>query len=194
MIFATVGTQLPFPRLIEALVARARRDAPQPAGMSPAELPAELPAEPPAEPGDNRRHNILGEEIVIQTGAEPLPAWSAPGLSLHRSLKPAEFDRHFRAARVVVGHAGIGTILSARRWGKPLVILPRRHALGEHRNDHQLATARQVEHLPGVHVAWTVEDLDRLLSATVLAQPAPLSEQSASHAALIARLRGFIEG
>ena len=161
MIFATVGTQLPFPRLIEALVALAP---------------------------------TLGEEIVIQTGTEPAPGWTGPGLSMHRTLTPAEFETHFTAARVVVGHAGIGTILSARRWGKPLVVLPRRHAMGEHRNDHQLATARQVEALPGVHVAWEAADLGPLLARPDLAPPPPATEMGPAHAALVTRLRSFIAG
>ena len=92
----------------------------------------------------------------------------------------------------MVAHAGIGTILSAKRWARPLVILPRRHALGEHRNDHQIATARQVETLPGIHVAWEAADLEALLARRDLT---PANETpSPSHAALVARLRAFIAG
>ncbi len=154
MIFATVGTQLPFPRLIDAL--------------------ADLAPE-------------LGEEIVVQTG-QPDGHW--PGLDARTTLSPMEFEKFFSAARIVVAHAGIGTILSAKRWQKPLVILPRRHELGEHRNDHQMATARHVAEMPGIHVAWEAGDLKSLLAAQDLA-PATESE-SPSRAALITRLRDFI--
>lgn len=162
MILATVGTQLPFPRLMDALDALAPE---------------------------------LGEEILAQTGARgpgngPDGAW--PGLDTRESLTPAEFEAAFTAARVIVAHAGIGTILSARRWNKPLVILPRRHALGEHRNDHQLATARQVESLTGIHVAWEAADLGPLLRQPELT-PAD-DTPSPSYAALLDRLRGFIAG
>lgn len=155
MIFATVGTQLPFPRLMDALDAL----APQ-----------------------------LDEDIVAQTGPGN-GVW--PNLDRRERLDPAEFERLFTTARVIVAHAGIGTILSAKRWGKPLVILPRRHDLGEHRNDHQLATARQVESLPGIHVAWETADLETLLAQPDLipATDAP----SPSHAALVTRLKGFID-
>ena len=155
MIFATVGTQLPFPRMMAAL------DAAAPA---------------------------LDEEIVAQTGPDET-GW--PALTCHEFLNPKEFDALFQQARVVCAHAGIGTILSARRWRKPLVILPRREALGEHRNDHQMATARQVENLPGIYVAWEAEALSGLLSRSDLAPSedsvGPLQEQ------LIARIREFIE-
>lgn len=156
MIFATVGTQLPFSRLIDALDALA--------------------------PG-------LDEPVVAQIGGSE-GQW--PHLETHVSLTPDAFERHFTAARVIVAHAGIGTILSAKRWGKPLVILPRRHALGEHRNDHQLATARQVQTLPGIHVAWEAADLGPLLGTPDLA--AADQAPSPSHDALLARLRGFIAG
>lgn len=156
MIFATVGTQLPFPRLIDALEA-----------LAPS----------------------LDEPIVAQVGASE-GRW--PHLDARATLAPAEFEATFRRARVVVAHAGIGTILSAKKMGKPLILLPRRHALGEHRNDHQLATARQVADLPGMHVAWQAEDLAALLHQADLTRAN--EAQSPSHRALISRIRGFIDG
>lgn len=161
MIFATVGTQLPFPRLIQALADLSSKTA---------------------------------EEIIAQTGsAAQDDAPAHPNLSLRKQMTPAEFDAAFARARVVVGHAGIGTILSARKLGKPLVILPRRHSLGEHRNDHQLATAVQVAKLPGIHVAWQTEDLEPILLQPDLEPPQPYEGQTPGQAALIARLRSFIQ-
>ena len=62
------------------------------------------------------------------------------------------------AADAVVAHAGIGTILGALELGKPTVVMPRRAALGEHRNDHQLATARRFSG-PGIAVALDEHEL-----------------------------------
>ncbi|MEM1129998.1 MAG: glycosyltransferase [Pseudomonadota bacterium] len=155
MIFATVGTQLPFPRLMEAL---------------------------------NDLAPELADDVIAQTGPETGP-W--PNLDIRPSLTPAEFDDMFRTARVIVAHAGIGTILSAKRHGKPLIVLPRRHALGEHRNDHQLATAKQVDALRGIHVAWETGDLKSLLATPDLT--AADESPSPSHDALIGRLRSFID-
>ena len=155
MIFATVGTQLPFPRLIDALDALAPD---------------------------------LDEEIVAQVGPSDR-TWA--NIRTHATLPPGEFQDLFRAARVVVAHAGIGSILSARQWQKPLIILPRRFAMGEHRNDHQIATARQVADLTGIHVAWQVEDIPGLLRDANLS--APRSEQDGARSALIDRLKTFID-
>lgn len=156
MIFATVGTQLPFPRLIDAL---------------------------------DRLAPDLDEEIIAQTGPQ---AGRHRHIDQRESLTPEEFDDLASRARLLVGHAGVGTILTARRFGKPLVLVPRRYDHGEHRNDHQTATARQVEHLPGMYVAWTTEDLGPLLGRLDLVAARDI--ESAAHAALIARVRAFIAG
>ena len=58
----------------------------------------------------------------------------------------------------------MGTFLSAMRLGKPIVVFPRVAALGEHRNEHQLATARKMKELGYVYVAETAEELLELLS------------------------------
>lgn len=62
-----------------------------------------------------------------------------------RYLAPASYQKHLQEARVVVGHCGIGTILSCNERNIPVIVVPRRFDLNEHRNDHQVATARQVE-------------------------------------------------
>jgi UDP-N-acetylglucosamine transferase subunit ALG13 len=45
-----------------------------------------------------------------------------------------------REATAIVAHAGIGTILTGLEMGKPLLVMPRKASLGEHRSDHQMAT------------------------------------------------------
>ena len=37
--------------------------------------------------------------------------------------------------------------------------------MGEHRNDHQMATARELTDRPGIKVAWDTGDLASLLAA-----------------------------
>lgn len=154
MIFATIGTQLPFPRLM-----------------------AEL----------DRLGPDLGERIVAQVGPDPV---TRVALETHANLSPDAFDVLFREARIVVAHAGIGSILSAKSYGKPLIVMPRRLVHGEHRNDHQLATARQVEAVTGIYVAWDADDLAGLLTAGTLqpAQPDP----GATADQLTTRIRDFI--
>lgn len=80
-----------------------------------------------------------------------------------------EFDECFEKARIIIGHAGMGTILTAMRQEKPLIVMARQAALGEHRNDHQCATVEQLGRLPGIYVVETAEDIKEILSRAQLA-------------------------
>ncbi len=113
-----------------------------------------------------------------------------PHLDRHEHLDPVTFDRFVREASVIVGHAGIGSILSAGRAGKPIILYPRRASLGEHRNEHQLATVAALCDRPGIHIAHSDEELEALLTTPDLT-PFQL-EQSANRTALVDRLRAFI--
>jgi len=81
-------------------------------------------------------------------------------------LDPEQFRSRVESAELVVAHAGMGSILTALEYGKPILVLARRGALGETRNDHQVATAKRLRQLGRVVVAEDetdlVEQLDRV--------------------------------
>ena len=83
-------------------------------------------------------------------------------------LSPADYAVRIAQADVIVSHAGMGSILTALHHGKPIVIMPRLAHLREHRNDHQLATVKQLGGRPGIHVVedetQLAEVLDRVLA------------------------------
>jgi UDP-N-acetylglucosamine transferase subunit ALG13 len=105
-------------------------------------------------------------------------------------LTPSEFRRRTAEASLLVGHAGVGTVLTAQKLQKPLIVFPRRAALGEHRNDHQLATAKALQDVKGIYIAWTETELETLLTAGDL-KPASL-EFSQRREDLIQHLRSFV--
>lgn len=129
-IFATVGTQLAYPRLLDAVAAWARQ----------------RPA----------------VEVFAQT-ADPKGSWQA--MRHVAFLEPAQYSRRFAEADLVVGHAGMGTILGALELGKPIVILPRKASLGEHRNEHQASTAERFRNCPAVHVVDEADTLGAAIDA-----------------------------
>ena len=124
----------------------------------------------------------------------------APGSYRPQHFEWAEFisaDRYqqlVESCRLIVAHAGMGSIISALTHGKPLLIMPRRAALGEHRNEHQLATADKFVERPGVRIAWSESEVAPALDAILAASGhggdlAPYADQQ-----LLATLRGFIAG
>lgn len=75
------------------------------------------------------------------------------------SLTPSEFRESVKNAEIIVAHAGMGSVLTAMEFGKPLVVLPRLGARQETRNDHQVATAKWLSSKPGVYVAMSESEL-----------------------------------
>lgn len=111
-----------------------------------------------------------------------------------RLMPVDEYRRRVADARLFVAHAGMGSIIAAIEAGKPLLMLPRLQAEGEHNTDHQLATAASIGTRPGLHVARDADDL--LARATALlansgAPPAPIAKYADK--AFTDRIRAFIE-
>lgn len=129
-------------------------------------------------------------EVLAQVGdTELCPA----ELRAVRSLSPVEFRSAVSEAKVIVAHAGMGSVLTAMEFGKPLVVLPRKGSLRETRNDHQIATARWLAGKDGVFVAMNDDELataiDRALSCA-----SDVSQISANaSSSLVAALRNFIQ-
>lgn len=108
-------------------------------------------------------------------------------------MSPAECRELTARSELVVAHAGMGTILSALEQGKPVIAMPRRADAGEHRNDHQLATADRLGKRGLVHVAESPAELTSLLSAHASYGAVHRIRPFASEA-LIHGLRDFLHG
>lgn len=85
--------------------------------------------------------------------------WHPRSIPFSTLLSPPDFKQRFAQARVIVAHAGMGTILSALHHGTPILVMPKLASLGEHRNEHQLATARRMMSLGHVSVAFDEAEL-----------------------------------
>jgi UDP-N-acetylglucosamine transferase subunit ALG13 len=107
MIFVTVGTQLPFDRLIKAIDHWA---------------------------GENKPVDVFAQ--IGPTKYEP------QNIQWLQFLDAEAFQKRIEQADIIVAHAGMGSIITALQLGKPIVVMPRCADLGEHRNDHQVATAK----------------------------------------------------
>jgi UDP-N-acetylglucosamine transferase subunit ALG13 len=84
----------------------------------------------------------LDEEIVVQHG----PSSVRSKLALEAEyLSFDEVVDYIRAARAVVTHAGVGSVMVALANGKRPIVMPRLHSFDEHVDDHQLELARRLE-------------------------------------------------
>ena len=121
MIFLTVGSQIPFDRLVRVV--------------------------------DEWCANSATIEVFGQIAEVGNEGYRPKHFDWCDFLTPEEFDQRFTDASLIVGHAGMGTIISALTYQVQLLMLPRRVHLSETRNDHQVATAGRFGGRPGLHVA-----------------------------------------
>lgn len=128
MIFVSVGTQLPFPRLIKMMGEWAEK---------------------------NRN-----QEVICQTADDT----STELMTTRDFISAKEFKSYFTNASIIVSHAGMGNILTALEVGKPIIILPRKVSLHEHRNDHQVSTAHKFSQHPNVFVIEDDKGLDESMA------------------------------
>ncbi|MDZ4753048.1 MAG: glycosyltransferase [Phycisphaerae bacterium] len=108
-------------------------------------------------------------------------------------IQPSEFKTTVEACSVIVAHAGMGSILTALQYGKPILVMPRRGDLRETRNDHQVATARRFRELGKVSVAFDDTDLERELDRLSELKAAERIGPWASDS-LLAAVRSFVHG
>ena len=108
---------------------------------------------------------IEGDEpLLVQFGTSTVPHGRGEWVDYMSFDQLAE---RARGARVFICHAGVGSIVLARRCGHHPVIMPRRPQLGEHVAEHQMALARR---LSAARLATLVED-ERSLAAAVADPP-----------------------
>lgn len=127
------------------------------------------------------------DQLVVQYG----PGEPPPGVAEASAYMP--FDvmlANFRRADVVVTHAGVGSILCARREGHVPLVVPRRSDLGEHVDGHQSELTRALEAHGSVVAVW---DLDRLAETVTTAPPRGSGEQ-APEPPLCPSVRGALLG
>ena len=128
MIFLTVGTQLPFDRLVRSV--------------------------------DRWCEQTKFSDVVGQLALrDARQAYQPRHFRWVSFMEPGEFEHHFDIADMIVAHAGMGSIITAVMKAKPILVLPRRAALGEQRNDHQLATVERIRSREGVFVARVEDDV-----------------------------------
>jgi UDP-N-acetylglucosamine transferase subunit ALG13 len=101
-------------------------------------------------------------EVVVQYGNGPAPS----GVAHAAAFMPfGEMERNFEAADLVVTHAGVGSILCARRAGHTPIVVPRYHELGEHVDDHQVELTRALAGLGEVTPVWRDEEIATAVAA-----------------------------
>jgi UDP-N-acetylglucosamine transferase subunit ALG13 len=128
-----------------------------------------------------------GERLVVQHGASTIRPAGADCVDF---LPFSDLLAHMREARVVITHAGVGSVLTALTLRKRPVVVPRRRRFGEAVDDHQVELARRLAGRDLVVLVEDPEDLPPLLSD--LPEEAATARTPQAETALTRELRAYL--
>jgi UDP-N-acetylglucosamine transferase subunit ALG13 len=131
-----------------------------------------------------------GDNVFAQVGEQ---GYRPAHMKFAELLEPPEFKQRVLWADVLVAHAGMGSILTALQYGKPILVMPRLGSLKETRNDHQVATAQRFREMGKVAVAMDEREIVAQLDGlAALGRAEQISDRASDE--LIAAIRSFIMG
>jgi UDP-N-acetylglucosamine transferase subunit ALG13 len=140
----------------------------------------------------------LVDELVPQWPGETFFAqigdtnYAPANMAFEKVLSAKAFNDKVQSSRLIVAHAGMGSVISAMEARKPIAILPRLAAHGEVTTDHQLATAKWLKGKPGVYVAMEEAGLEGAIDAALAAGPDQEGMPATAPAPFLQKIRSFI--
>jgi len=157
VIFVTIGSLLPFDRLIRAV--------------------------------DEAIPHWPDETFRAQIGHG---AYEPVNMPFDRMLSAKAFGEAVRASRLIVAHAGMGSLISAAEAARPIVVMPRRLAFDEISTDHQVATAKRMSERPGLYLAMDESELAGAITRALSDSAGGEILPSQAPEAFLQRIRDFI--
>lgn len=112
----------------------------------------------------------IREKVIVQSGFTEFP-------SEHLDYKPfvpvEELDLLYQEARIIISHAGSGSLLKGLKMGKKIIAIPRMPKYGEVVDEHQLEILEEFEK-ENYLLAWReTDDLADLLVQIDSFEPKP---------------------
>ena len=134
----------------------------------------------------------LPEEVLMQRGYSTYCPQNTESFDFVPLQSATEY---LLKSRLVVSHAGIGTIILCKGHGIPLLILPRRKKFGEHMNDHQLEIVQALEVRKGgqIRVLYEEDQLKEKILEQLAEERRESPAESTGRLNLVHALREFVQ-
>lgn len=85
---------------------------------------------------------LLNDEIVVQAGHTE---YESSKMKIIDFISYEEMEKYVDDSEFVICHGGVGSIFTALKRGKKVLVVPRLSKYKEHINDHQLEICEQLE-------------------------------------------------
>jgi beta-1,4-N-acetylglucosaminyltransferase len=105
--------------------------------------------------------STIDDEVIIQLGnTSYVPTYA----KFFHFRDNTAIDELYRTACIVVTHGGVGSIMTALKNKKPVIVVPRLTEYHEHKNDHQLDIVNNLSKFGYVFVAHDSIELSKALN------------------------------
>lgn len=105
-------------------------------------------------------NGLITQEVVAQIGNSQ---YKPSNYKYYQFLDKKLFDDYINKASIIVTHSGVGTIITALKAKKPVIVFPRLEKYGEHVDDHQLDIAKAFEKKKYVLCCYEHDSLKNIL-------------------------------
>lgn len=133
--------------------------------------------------------SLLPPPVVVQHGHTPFSAAHCRAVDF---MSMQEYADHISRARIVIMHAGAGSLIHALEAGKRPIVMPRRKKFGEHVNDHQVELAQALAAEGRVLLIESDRDLVVALQAALGDEPSSPVQREESGGRMVELLRNTL--
>jgi UDP-N-acetylglucosamine transferase subunit ALG13 len=103
---------------------------------------------------------IIKEKVIAQIGYATYRPRNYEYFTFTSEEKILELNKK---ARLIITHAGVGSIITALQFRKPIIVVPRLKKFNEHVNDHQVQIAKAFEKEGKVLACYDINKLENVI-------------------------------
>ena len=101
---------------------------------------------------------IITEPVIVQVGYSTYRSRNYEMISF---LENEKLKKMISSCRVLITHAGLGTIIQGLELKKKMIVVPRQKMFGEHVDDHQNEIAEKFETMGYITVCRDMKDMEK---------------------------------
>ena len=109
---------------------------------------------------DEIKKGRIHGDVIVQAGQTK---YKSKYMSVLDLIPNTKFNKLIKEADLVITHGGVGSIISALKYNKKVIAVPRLSKYGEHVNDHQLEIIEEFGKLGYIKSATNKRELTKAL-------------------------------
>ena len=124
----------------------------------------------------NIKKHVIKDDVIVQAG---FTKFTSNNMKIFDFMSKEKLSDLEDEADLIITHAGVGSIVSALKKGKKVIVVPRLKKYSEHVNNHQIQIARRFEQEGYVKYVMNMKNLGKTIKIMQKFEPKPyLNEKS----------------